>query len=372
MTIIPLLATQKLGLSLLVLGAIEGGSEFISMLLRMVSGNMFDSFKNRRYLFTIPGVMSLISKSILLFPSGLSILASKVVDRIGNGLFSVPRDAYVGQVSEHKGKSLGYMNMSRSLGCILGPVIISASCYFYGSINHNITYVLIFMCLINALAFLLSFHIKLDKLQLPNIKSLSLDSIKSLLSSNNSSLNMMLLVTFMFFMGRFNDGNIMLYLKGLGYPEWFYISTIAFFNFAMLVISPFFGYCVDKGKTYSMMLLTVCALVLFNLVFYNLATVSLLAACVGLLFWGVQRVGERITFASVIFSSVPKHYYGTAIGLYSVISGLGTLLSSLICGYLAKYNFNNIFLLSGAFGIATLGLVLVRIRDKNALLSKQT
>jgi hypothetical protein len=70
-----------------------------------------------------------------------------------------------------------------------------------------------------------------------------------------------------FFLGRFNDGVIMLYLKKCGFPEWFYLSTIAFFNLVMLFTSPFMGYYFDKGKDYQILLIAISGLVCFQFVF---------------------------------------------------------------------------------------------------------
>jgi hypothetical protein len=50
-------------------------------------------------------------------------------------------------------------------------------------------------------------------------------------------------------------------------PEWFYLSTIAFFNLVMLFTSPFMGYYFDKGKDYQILLIAISGLVCFQFVF---------------------------------------------------------------------------------------------------------
>ncbi|MCP5378563.1 MAG: hypothetical protein H6910_05555 [Rickettsiaceae bacterium] len=69
MTLIPLLTIEGLGLSLLLLGIVEGSSEFLSNMLRLITGNTFDRVKDKRPLFIIPSFIALCSKIIICFPS---------------------------------------------------------------------------------------------------------------------------------------------------------------------------------------------------------------------------------------------------------------------------------------------------------------
>lgn len=151
----------------------------------------------------------------------------------------------------------------------------------------------------------------------------------------------------------------MLYLKKCGFPEWFYLSTIAFFNLVMLFTSLFMGYYLDKGKDYQILLIAIAGLVCFNLFFLNISYLPWLFALLGLTVWGIQRIGAQITFTSIIFKKVPINYHGTAIGIFSFFSGLSTFISSLVCGYLAETSFVYIFILSLIFSATSLLFVLI-------------
>lgn len=95
MAFIPLLVTDNLGMSLFILGFIEGSSELVSNILRLVTGNIFDRVKDRRLLFVTPAILAFISKSVLYFPNTLTIISAKIIERISNGSFAAPRDAYI-------------------------------------------------------------------------------------------------------------------------------------------------------------------------------------------------------------------------------------------------------------------------------------
>ncbi|WHA07591.1 hypothetical protein N3Z16_09130 (plasmid) [Candidatus Megaera polyxenophila] len=89
MTLIPLLTTEGLDLSLLMLGIIEGSSEFLSNMLCLITGSTFDRVKDKR-LFFIPSFIALCSKIILCFPSVTTIFLNKILERISNGLLLFP------------------------------------------------------------------------------------------------------------------------------------------------------------------------------------------------------------------------------------------------------------------------------------------
>jgi hypothetical protein len=123
MTIIPLIAVDTLGLSFLILGIIEGLAEFFSSTLRFYSGLFFDKEKNKLKLLIYPIYLALISKLVLLHPNTFMVIATKFIERLSNGSFGPLRDALVLKLSLTKGGfDLSLLNISKSLGCLLGPV----------------------------------------------------------------------------------------------------------------------------------------------------------------------------------------------------------------------------------------------------------
>lgn len=358
MTIIPLLVTENLGLSLFILGIIEGGTELLSNILRLTSGNLFDIMKNRRLLFVIPSILAFASKILLYFPHAITILGSKIVERISNGSFAVPRDAYIGERAEDnkKGIALGLLSSSKSLGCVLGPLLVSGVVLLLGPLQQSMKYAILLACTFSFIAFLFSFFVdtkrKIDFTQ--KRQKFSFKELKPVLKH----LQLLFVLSTLFFLGRFNDGVIMLYLKKEGFPEWFYLATIGSFNFTMLIVSPLIGLLVDKRKEYAVLLLTITALLFFNILYYFLPFMPWMFACLGLMCWGVQRVGAQIIFSAMIFKSAPVQYYGTTIGTYSVLSGIGVFVASVISGHLAQISFSYVFILSGIFALCTLILIL--------------
>lgn len=349
MTIIPILVTDSLGLSLLVLGLIEGVTEFISNALRLTNGILFDKTKNKQYIFLYPTILALVSKSMLLLPTSWAVLLAKILERMSNGTFASPRDAYVADNANNKGFALALISVSKTIGCILGPVLVSISTIFLGNLNTNINNFVIFCCSICLLATIFAFYIKSKPIETTNFSYAEVKTIcKNILP--------IIMLGVLFFAGRFNDGLLMIYLKQNGFPEWFYLSTIAMFNFTMLLTSPIIGLQIDKGRVKKMLLLTISALLAFNVCFYNIKFAPWPLAIAGLIAWGVQRTGAQIVFSALVFQAIPKATYGTGIGLFYITSGFATMLSSFCCGYLASTEFSAVFVFSGVASLLALML----------------
>jgi MFS family permease len=362
MTIIPLLATQNLGLSLLFLGLIEGGSELISNGLKFYSGYLFDKIQNKKLLFVVSIVIAFLSKVLLLLSGVSYILGSKVFERFANGLFATPRDAFVGVNSPNVGTSISLMVGFKTLGCVLGAFTISVVSYNFG-IEQNLKYIILFTCILNVVAFILSLFIK-NNFEIKVSEKLQIDN-KELFKVIYSVLPIIILST-LFFLGRFNDGMIILYLKKLDFQEWFYTSTIGIFNFSMYVVAPFIGYFVDKNKNNLLITITILSLLMFNIIFFFLPVNNMYLGVLGLLCWGVQRTSAQILFTSLIFKSIPKKFYGSVLGVYSVIMGIAVLLASAMGGNLANYNFSYLFIQSGFMSVVTLMYFFFVYRKNNA------
>lgn len=349
MTLIPILITDSLGLSFLILGLIEGSTEFLSNLFRLLNGILFDKIKNKKLIFIISTALALVSKAVLLIFNPWAVMCSKTLERMANGTFASPRDAFVAANAKNKGAALALLNVSKAFGCILGPLIVSLSTFFIGSLRENLYYFILLCCSLSFISFILSYSLNVKKIE---------DTPFSLgeISNITKKIAPILVLGVLFFMGRFNDGLLMMYLKNQGYPEWFYLSCIAIFNSIMLLSSPIIGQLIDKQYLNLTLFIAIGSLAIFNITFYQLGTDSWPFAILGLLAWGIQRSSGQIVFSTLVFRSVERSNYGTAIGVFYIFTGLATMISSFISGYLATENFKTIFIFSGIFALAALSL----------------
>lgn len=353
MTLLPIVATENLGISLFILGIIEGSTEFLSNILRMITGNLFDKVKNKRLLFIVPVGLAFVSKGLLLVVlNKYSVLCSKICERLANGAFGSPREAYAVNNADSSKKSLiiCLLNSSKTLGCVVGAFLISMSTLWIGSIYDNIVTLISITCLVTIAAFIVAIRIKNNSEEQKQLKINDLQQVFS-------NLLPIYFLSFLFFLARFNDGILMMFLKNQGFPEWFYLSTISVFNFAMLVISPILGLLIDRKQATFVLIATVASLVAFNAFYYNIALFPWYFAIAGLVCWGLQRAGAAAIFIHLVTTRTPRELTGTALGVLAAVNALGTLISSAIAGYLAQTSFFNVFATAGAISLFSMTAV---------------
>jgi hypothetical protein len=363
MTISPLLLVENLGVSFVLLGIIEGLFEMSSNFIKLLSGIVFDKIKDVRKLFFISVLLSLMAKLFLFFPTTWNVLFSKGCERISNGMFATPRDAYILENTTNKGLSYGLLNASKTVGCILGPLLVSLLVYLSNrSIVQNIPLILGVICVLLAVCSIILIFVK------SNTPSKSVTENSCRLSVIKNHLNLcfknkkmitalfpIYLSAFLFFVGRYNDGVLMFYLKDIGAPEWLYLSTISIFNAAMFIVAPILGKLIDKNYAKIVFNITVISLIIFNLIFINLSSLPSLFVFIGLAIYGVQRVGAGIIFAYLVFQkSDNKAVYGANLGLLMFTIGIGNLIGSIVAGYFSAIDFKYVFMFSSVCSIMAL------------------
>lgn len=342
MTIIPLLVIDSLGLSIFLLGIIEGLSEFFSSTIRFYSGYFFDKKENKFELLFYPLYLALLSKLILLHPSSFSIIITKFIERLSNGAFGPLRDSLILKLSQKEGESLSLLNISKSLGCLIGPLLVTTAMSLSFNIN-NLIVLCIALCTlaITILYFLKKTPIKFNKIDTEKI-TFNLNDIKKM-----KKIYPALALCSIFFLARFSDGLIIIFLKDLNSPQWIYLSTIGIFNGFMLLISPFIGKYLDKGCYKYCLLFTFLSLLFFNITCLNMKEANLILIILSLLFWGAQRVSAQMSFLFLIKKNIiNEKYIGRAVGVYSLLSGISLMIAAFICGYLAKISFTYVFIYS--------------------------
>ncbi len=115
-----------LGSGAVALGVIEGVSESTSSLLKLVGGIISDRI-GRRKVFVIIGysISSLIRPLTGIVSSAWQIVVVRMLDRIGKGLRTAPRDALLasGVDESIRGKSFGFHRAMDHTGAMIGPIL---------------------------------------------------------------------------------------------------------------------------------------------------------------------------------------------------------------------------------------------------------
>lgn len=115
-----------LGGNRFLLGLIEGVAESTGSLLKLWSGSWSDRAGSRKP-FVVGGytVAALARPAIGIVAAPWQLFAARIVDRVGKGVRTSPRDALIADCTPHdaRGRAFGYQRALDHLGAAVGPVL---------------------------------------------------------------------------------------------------------------------------------------------------------------------------------------------------------------------------------------------------------
>ncbi|HEC76208.1 MAG TPA: MFS transporter, partial [Thermoplasmatales archaeon] len=124
--LIPLFLTTTLGAGAYAVGIVEGAAETTASLLKVISGYWSDKIKKRKPFVLLGYSLSSVTKPLFaLAYTWPFVLFIRVVERIGKGLRTAPRDAIVAESCEKnvRGKAYGLQRAMDGIGSISGAVL---------------------------------------------------------------------------------------------------------------------------------------------------------------------------------------------------------------------------------------------------------
>jgi MFS family permease len=123
--LLPAFVTRTLGGGPLLLGVLDGASELTSSVVKWASGRLADRPGWRRPLI-LGGyaVAVLVRPLIAVANAAWQVIGFRVIDRIGKGIRTPPRDALISQVTplEQRGRAYGFHRGADHFGAVLGSL----------------------------------------------------------------------------------------------------------------------------------------------------------------------------------------------------------------------------------------------------------
>lgn len=124
--LLPLLLIGVLGAGPRVLGLIEGLAEALSALLKLASGHLSDRSGRSKPWIVTGYALAALARPLMALAGHWGVVAGlRLMDRVGKGLRSAPRDALLaGSVAaDQRGLAFGLHRAMDNLGAVLGPLL---------------------------------------------------------------------------------------------------------------------------------------------------------------------------------------------------------------------------------------------------------
>jgi MFS family permease len=352
----PLFLAGVLGSSMAVIGIIEGLAEVTAALLKGYFGLLSDKLKKRSPFVSAGYSVSALSKPLPgLFPVLGVVVTSRVLDRIGKGVRTAPRDALLAGYGEgNQGSVFGFHRSMDTIGAILGPI---AAIVLLNIFNNNFQLIFILAFIPSIIAAGLTFIIK-DKgsTQKPAARLFDLSFWKEA----PPLYRQLVILTAIFSFANSSDVFLILRFKEVSASDTTAIAGYIFYNVVYAAISYPAGILADKSGKKN---IYIFGLFLFSIVYLGFALVTnfyFMFALFGL--YGIYAAATEGILKAWISDIIPDSRRASAIGLLVMISGLMVMAGSTAAGILWDQFGSTIpFLFSAVISIIV-ALLLIRIK----------
>ncbi|PJG45701.1 MFS transporter [Sphingobium sp. LB126] len=357
--LLPLFLTTTLGVSVAVVGAIDGVAEATASITKVFSGYISDRIGKRRPLILIGyGLAALTKPLFALAGSAPVVLGARFADRIGKGLRGAPRDALVADVTppEIRGKAFGLRQSLDTIGAFAGPLLAVGLMVVF---TNDIRSVFWFATIPAAIAVLLVV-VGVEDAE-PRHGDAAARSPIRFADLGRLALPFWELVAVgvVFTLARFSEAFLILKANAEGLP----LALAPLVLVAMNIIYALGAYPAGKLSD-RVSARAILAAGMICLIFADLALALLRGiggAFVGIAMWGAHMALTQGLFAKLVADNAAPELRGSAYGLFNLATGLTMLFASVIAGVVwDRFGADATFLVSGAFALVAMLLLFVR------------
>ena len=325
--VLPIFLTQILNASGSVVGLVEGIAVATQNIVQGLSGSLSDRLQRRKSIALAGYFLTAIAKPLI----GLStvwqgVLGARVLDRLGAGTRSAPRDALIAS-SVHetiRGRAFGLEGAGDNAGAFLGPLLAA---FLIVTWELDIRYIFYLALIPGLLAFLMVMFVKERPAEV---------SAKAKIDVSFRQFQRdywkYLLVTALFGIGNSSNAFLILRTKDIGASLEATILIYAGFNLVAAGISYPAGFLSDQWGRRNVLLLSFLIFLATYLGFaltQNVVVIAVLFVSYGL-YQGIFRaVGKALAS-----DFVPEHLQASGIGWYNTAVGLAGLVASIVAGLL--------------------------------------
>lgn len=330
LSLLPTFIVSLPGSSVFFLGIIEGVAEALGYGVRAISGFFSDKLGKRKSIVLAGYGISNITKPFFgIANSTIEAFAIRIIDRVGKGIRTVPRDAliYDSTLEENRGVAFGFQRTLDQAGAILGPILASGLLVFIGFSIREVFWVSIIPGL--AALIVLLFLVKEQSFKTEG----KFTFLKGLKSVAKEKFLWLLVLVSIFSLGAFNFSFVLLYGSEVGISSEFIPLLFALVNIAHVAVAIPAGLLADRMGKERILFVGYSVFLAVTLAIFVGPSSWVVAICVAVLFGLYQGIVNTVTRA-MIPKYVKTNLVGTAYGIYYLVSGFSFLLANLIVGLL--------------------------------------
>jgi len=336
-TLLPIVLTNLLGASTVIVGLIGGISGSADALFRIASGWFSDKIGKRKNLAVIGYAMSTVVKPFMYITSSWgAVTGIRLTDRIGKGIRNAPRDALVADSvsSKERGRAFGLQRALDTSGSVIGLALAALIIYLVQGTDRSLelpTYQ--WMVIVGIVPGILGTLVILFLVH--EAKKPKSDPTKTAVKSGSpfsTRFKIYLVIIGIFTLGNTSDFFVILRAQNLGNSLIYVALILVMFNLIYAFAATPAGILSDKlGRRR----LIITGWLIYAAVYVGFALASapwhiwVLFAFYGVYYGMVEGVSRAF-----VADLVPAEKRGTAYGWYYGVLSIALLPASLIAGWM--------------------------------------
>ena len=335
----PILLTAILGAPVAVVGLIEGVAEAIASLVKPVAGRFSDtSGKRVPYMVWGYSLAALGKPLIALAQTWPLVLFARSVDRLGKGVRTAARDAYIADSVDaaDRGRAFGWHRAMDTAGAVVGP-LVALLLLWLTSGNLRLVIWLAFLPAVVSIYFVARLR---ETPATQRAEAEPIEATDATAAPTDTSAAVPLGSRFRWYVGTWgvfalsnsSDAFLILRAKNVGLSTTVVVLLYVLYNAVYAVASPRLGALSDTLGRRRVLL---GGLLVFAAVYVGFALASsgwqiaVLFAVYGVYMAATEGVGKALTV-----DLVPAGGRASAVGVLGMVTGIATLFASIIAGLL--------------------------------------
>jgi MFS family permease len=330
-SLLPMFLVGSLGVSVLVVGIIEGLAEATALIVKVFSGALSDYIGKRKGLAVLGYALGAFTKPLFAIASGPGlIITARMVDRVGKGFRGAPRDAMVADIApaEVRGAAFGLRQSLDTVGAFTGPLLAVGLMLLWANDFRAVFWVAVIPGMLSVLLLMVGVTEPERHTDAPKTNPIQRANLRRL----SSAYWWVVGIGAVFTLARFSEAFLVLRAQQLGVAmAWVPLVMVAM-NLVYAASAYPFGWLSDRISHTRLLVGGLLVLILADVV---LATsTEWMSLMVGVALWGVHMGMTQGLLATMVADTAPEDLRGTAFGLFNLVSGVAMLLASVIAGWL--------------------------------------
>jgi MFS family permease len=362
-SLLPMFLVGSLGVSVLVVGLIEGLAEATALIVKVFSGSLSDYLGRRKGLAVLGYALGALSKPLFALSSGAGlVITARLIDRVGKGIRGAPRDALVADIAppEVRGAAFGLRQSLDTVGAFTGPLLAVGLMLLWANDFRAVFWVAVIPGLLSVLLLMVGVTEPERHADAPRTNPINRANMRRL----SAAYWWVVGIGAVFTLARFSEAFLVLRAQQLGVGmAWVPLVMVAM-NLVYAASAYPFGWLSDRVSHSRLLVAGLLVLILADAVLaVSTDWVSLL---IGVALWGVHMGMTQGLLATMVADTAPADLRGTAFGLFNLVSGVAMLVASVVAGWLWETQGASFTFVGGAiFAVMALLFLSLRPSDDN-------